>query len=64
MAGVPDDFLFPTMSLDGEMVNNLRRFNPWWEGLPGVVCCRPIVATLSMRFTNAFGTGFGSNRDG
>jgi predicted AAA+ superfamily ATPase len=31
-----DEFLFPTLSLDADLVSNLRRFNPWWEGLPGV----------------------------
>jgi predicted AAA+ superfamily ATPase len=31
-----DEFLFPVMSLDGDLVGNLRRFNPWWEGLPGM----------------------------
>ena len=36
MADEPASFLFPVMSLDPGMVENLRRFNPWWEGLPGL----------------------------
>jgi predicted AAA+ superfamily ATPase len=36
MSGGAEEMLFPIMSLDGGMVQNLRRFNPWWEGLPGV----------------------------
>jgi predicted AAA+ superfamily ATPase len=31
-----DEFLFPVMNLDADLVGNLRRFNPWWEGLPGM----------------------------
>jgi uncharacterized protein len=31
-----DEFLFPVTSLGGDLVGNLRRFNPWWEGLPGM----------------------------
>lgn len=34
---MPDkEYLFPMLSLDAGLVNNLRRFNPWWEGLPGM----------------------------
>lgn len=36
MSSSADEFLFPTMSLSPDLVNNLRRFNPWWEGLPSV----------------------------
>src|ERR1041385_1604402 len=32
-----DELLFPVMNLEPDLVNNLRRFNPWWEGLPGMV---------------------------
>ena len=31
-----DGLRFPEIKLDTELVSNLRRFNPWWEGLPGV----------------------------
>jgi hypothetical protein len=29
------EFQFPVMSLDPGLVADLRRSNPWWEGLPG-----------------------------
>jgi predicted AAA+ superfamily ATPase len=35
MAGGSDEHLFPVMKLDGDLIDNLRRLNPWWEGLPG-----------------------------
>lgn len=31
-----DETLFPAMRLDADLVDNLRRLNPWWEGLPGI----------------------------
>ena len=36
MTSSAEEFLFPTMSLSADLVSNLRRFNPWWEGLPGI----------------------------
>ncbi len=32
-----DEFHFPAITLDSSLVDNLRRFNPWWEGLPSQV---------------------------
>ena len=32
-----EDYVFPEVSLGGELVQDLRRFNPWWENLPGAV---------------------------
>ncbi len=47
-----DELLFPEMNLEPDMVGNLRRFNPWWEGLPGMQLPphrRSIVATIHKR---------------
>jgi predicted AAA+ superfamily ATPase len=47
-----DELLFPTLSLDPDLVSNLRRFNPWWEGLPGIQLPphrRTIVAVIHKR---------------
>jgi predicted AAA+ superfamily ATPase len=33
---IPGDFLYPNVSINSDMVGNLLRSNPWWEGLPGV----------------------------
>ena len=31
-----DDLQFPALRLDPDLVENLRRFNPWWESFPSV----------------------------
>ena len=47
-----NEFLSPILSLDQELVQNLRRMNPWWEGLPSVVLPphrRTFVAAIHKR---------------
>lgn len=32
-----ESFMFPTLKLPEELVRDLLRFNPWWQGKPGAV---------------------------
>jgi len=50
----PDNFMFPTLKLHSDLIQDLLRFNPWWQGKQGAVLPatrRALVAMMQRRLT-------------
>lgn len=51
---IQDEFMFPKLKLPDDLVRDLLRFNPWWEGKQGAVLPttrRALVSMIQRRLT-------------